>query len=723
MAKVILQCRQQSHQFTDREIPLAQPVKIGRAVANCKPNVDNGFFNCKVLSRNHALLWYEDGKFYLQDTQSSNGTFVNTQKLPATPAPPTDTASQNTLKTEIPVDTRRELFSGDLIQFGVEVQEQAKKGVPPVTHGCIIATARLFHPDGVEAKTTTSKFAMAPGVQYEGVKREDQVEAPKLTVQEVYELQSILQEAHHREHVLESKLVALNRILVAMERKDTWSAMFREDLLLSKIQFLQTQLQACEMQLKGRSIPMHVLAEQNSVMGETFSAPSSDGSQDVAGSDNEPRKSFLPTVCDNNAALDEPKEAFTIDWKKMLDERSEFEASTKKTLHNAYTEKLEAVKALAVAEEKLAHAQNECDDLTAICESTRKDLLELVDRFEAQTQDLDALTKTYQDAERIKIECLTEIKAEKSDLEEQLKDLHRKYSVQLSLCDDLVDQNRRLRDKLDETKENRFAVPNHYDRITGDVTRNNGYSGGSEDEDGLAAEEYEQHNQPAMDNIFHGKNVAQLLQEFGGKFSPAKPQKEMPVMRMENQRQGDGGTSVVHDMEFSRGSGYMQQHSGPPPYEAATNEPMDGDYAKASSHEDNDVEQLISANENLTEIVIKLQAELAQRNNEREDGHAMKGTAVGVNTADTATSTDGVSGEASFLYQGELSECVLRRRNYSESQLSEVLDELNSTATLAQSAADGVYDGVSTVWNCRDPGAIVALMLLVLWLIFLIVFA
>jgi hypothetical protein len=40
--------------------------------------VDSAF---QVLSRNHALLWYENGKFYLQDTKSSNGTFVNNQRL------------------------------------------------------------------------------------------------------------------------------------------------------------------------------------------------------------------------------------------------------------------------------------------------------------------------------------------------------------------------------------------------------------------------------------------------------------------------------------------------------------------------------------------------------------------------------------------------------------------------------------------------------------------
>ena len=57
------------------------PLQVGRSVARAKPLNTNAIFDCKVLSRNHALLWYENGKFYLQDTKSSNGTFVNNQRL------------------------------------------------------------------------------------------------------------------------------------------------------------------------------------------------------------------------------------------------------------------------------------------------------------------------------------------------------------------------------------------------------------------------------------------------------------------------------------------------------------------------------------------------------------------------------------------------------------------------------------------------------------------
>lgn len=63
------------------------------------------FFNrynlkLSVLSRNHALIWYENGKFFLQDTKSSNGTFVNNQRL--------SKGSEESMP--------REVCSGDILQ-------------------------------------------------------------------------------------------------------------------------------------------------------------------------------------------------------------------------------------------------------------------------------------------------------------------------------------------------------------------------------------------------------------------------------------------------------------------------------------------------------------------------------------------------------------------------------------------------------------------------------
>ena len=57
------------------------------------------------------LIRYEGGKFYLQDTKSSNGTFVNNQRL--------SKGSEESLP--------REVCSGDILQFGVDVMENSRK--------------------------------------------------------------------------------------------------------------------------------------------------------------------------------------------------------------------------------------------------------------------------------------------------------------------------------------------------------------------------------------------------------------------------------------------------------------------------------------------------------------------------------------------------------------------------------------------------------------------
>ena len=58
----LFRCRPNSHPFQERCIPLNEPVKVGRAVARLKALTNNAIFDCKVLSRQHAKLWYENGK-------------------------------------------------------------------------------------------------------------------------------------------------------------------------------------------------------------------------------------------------------------------------------------------------------------------------------------------------------------------------------------------------------------------------------------------------------------------------------------------------------------------------------------------------------------------------------------------------------------------------------------------------------------------------------------
>jgi len=205
-----LLCRPNSHPFQDRMLSLDSPVKVGRSVARARPIQTNAIFDCKVLSRNHALLWYENGKFYLQDTKSSNGTFVNNQRLSkgSEESPP------------------REVCSGDILQFGVDVMENSRK----VTHGCIIATLKLYLPDGKEAKASPSIVNSSPGAA--------------IPAQDLYQLNQYIQEALAREQFLESKLLSLQRLIGDTEVASSqgWRALMDEDRLLTRVEILESQL-------------------------------------------------------------------------------------------------------------------------------------------------------------------------------------------------------------------------------------------------------------------------------------------------------------------------------------------------------------------------------------------------------------------------------------------------------------------------------------------------
>ena len=64
-----------------------------------------------MLSRGHALLLYEDGKFYVMDTGSSNGTFVNNIRL----------------SKSLEESKMTEIFTNDLLRFGSDVLDKVRQ--------------------------------------------------------------------------------------------------------------------------------------------------------------------------------------------------------------------------------------------------------------------------------------------------------------------------------------------------------------------------------------------------------------------------------------------------------------------------------------------------------------------------------------------------------------------------------------------------------------------
>ncbi|XP_034668704.1 sarcolemmal membrane-associated protein isoform X2 [Drosophila subobscura] len=220
-AKIVLQCEAKSHKFETRSILLQpnQECKVGRLIAKSKASEENAIFDCKVLSRNHAMLWYtQDGRFWVKDTKSSNGTFINDNKLGNDPA---------------------ELHFGDTVKFGVEVIENSRQEV----HGCIIARVTLFLPDGREAISID-----ADQLQLLGPNR--------ISFDEIQRLNSFLQEAAQREKTLKAKLNSLQGVLDSTRKNSAmcWQSMIAEDQLIHKINLLEKKLQMMEKNVPENSL-------------------------------------------------------------------------------------------------------------------------------------------------------------------------------------------------------------------------------------------------------------------------------------------------------------------------------------------------------------------------------------------------------------------------------------------------------------------------------------
>uniref|UniRef100_A0A182JV41 FHA domain-containing protein n=1 Tax=Anopheles christyi TaxID=43041 RepID=A0A182JV41_9DIPT len=216
VARALLICRPNSHPFNNRTLylePGAQ-AKVGRSVARIRVSENNAIFDCKVLSRNHAVLWYKDGRFFIKDTGSSNGTFINNIRL-----------SQTCTESE-----PHEISSGDIVQFGVDVMENTRRE----THGCITATLKLFLPDGRETKAS----------QKVGIGGQSAIIPPV----DLYRLNQYIQEANQREQILETKLISLQKMVESTKQNSFlgWQAMIDEDRLLSRIDMLEKKLQYCQ---------------------------------------------------------------------------------------------------------------------------------------------------------------------------------------------------------------------------------------------------------------------------------------------------------------------------------------------------------------------------------------------------------------------------------------------------------------------------------------------
>ncbi|XP_069592771.1 sarcolemmal membrane-associated protein isoform X6 [Ranitomeya imitator] len=349
-AFAIFTCRPNSHPFQERHVYLDEPVKIGRSVARCRPAQNNATFDCKVLSRNHALVWFDHktGKFYLQDTKSSNGTFINSQRL--------SRGSEESPPCEI--------LSGDIIQFGVDVTENTRK----VTHGCIVSTVKLFLPDGLEARRRSDVIqAPLPSPV-------DKVAAhtPSMYSQELFQLSQYLQEALHREQMLEQKLATLQRLLAnTQEASDTsWQALIDEDRLLSRLEVMGNQLQAYSKSQTDDGIRKELIALQ--------------------------------------------------------EDKHNYETTAKESLRRVLQEKIEVVRKLSEVERSLSNTEDECTHLKEMNERTQEELRELANKYNGAVNEIKDLTDKLKAAEGRQEEIQQKGIAEKKDLQQKIDEMEEK---------------------------------------------------------------------------------------------------------------------------------------------------------------------------------------------------------------------------------------------------------------------------------------------------------
>jgi pSer/pThr/pTyr-binding forkhead associated (FHA) protein len=74
----------------------------------------------QVLSRAHAVLWFENDTFFVKDVKSANGTYVNEERVEC--------------------DQRKQLVNEDMVRFGTDVVDQGE------CHRCVVAKVRLLPP-------------------------------------------------------------------------------------------------------------------------------------------------------------------------------------------------------------------------------------------------------------------------------------------------------------------------------------------------------------------------------------------------------------------------------------------------------------------------------------------------------------------------------------------------------------------------------------------------
>ncbi|XP_010128199.1 PREDICTED: sarcolemmal membrane-associated protein isoform X1 [Chlamydotis macqueenii] len=233
---------------------------------------------------------------------------------------------------------------------------------------------------------------------------------PSMYSQELFQLSQYLQEALHREQMLEQKLATLQRLLaVTQEASDTsWQALIDEDRLLSRLEVMGNQLQACSKNQTEDSIRKELIALQ--------------------------------------------------------EDKHNYETTAKESLRRVLQEKIEVVRKLSEVERSLSNTEDECTHLKEMNERTQEELRELANKYNGAVNEIKDLSDKLKVAEGRQEEIQQKGLAEKKELQHKIDEMEEREQELQAKIEALQADN-------DFTNERLTALQEHFlSKSGGDCT-------------------------------------------------------------------------------------------------------------------------------------------------------------------------------------------------------------------------------------------------------------
>ncbi|XP_060714433.1 sarcolemma associated protein a isoform X10 [Tachysurus vachellii] len=193
--------------------------------------------------------------------------------------------------------------------------------------------------------------------------------------QELFQLSQYLQEALHREQMLEQKLATLQRLLASTQEasESSWQALIDEDRLLSRLEVMGNQLQAYSKNQTEDGIRKELVA--------------------------------------------------------LTEDKLNYETTAKESLRRVLQEKIEVVRKLSEVERTLSNTEDECTHLKEMNERTQEELRELANKYNGAVNEIKDLTDKIKLAEGKQEELTQKGQNEKKELHLRIEEMEEKEQV------------------------------------------------------------------------------------------------------------------------------------------------------------------------------------------------------------------------------------------------------------------------------------------------------